>query len=149
MFKLTVVGGPAKGKSYALKEVGETSIGRVDGNDVVLTSQKVSKKHCVLVVNNVGVNVKDAGSSNGTFVNGILTKNKQIKPGDRVSVGEFVLELVKVEAPKPRGMAGGNVVPIQGGALALGMPGGLPGMGGATSAGMPAAAAPPQNIQEK
>lgn len=153
MFKLTVVGGPAKGKSYALKDTGETSIGRIDGNDVVLPSQKVSKKHCVLVVNNTGVTVKDAGSSNGTFVNGILTKLRALRPGDRVSVGEFVLELVKVE-PKARPVAS-NVIPIHGG-LPMGMPGALPGAmpGGVPGAvplgqGTPNAAAPPQNLQEK
>jgi hypothetical protein len=143
MFKLTVVGGPAKGKSYAMHD-GENSVGRVDGNDVVLQSQKVSKKHCVLVVDNTGVQVKDAGSSNGTFVNGVLTKAKAIKPGDRVSVGEYVLELVKIEAPKPR-LA---VVP------AGGMPA-APGHTGMTLApatgasSVPDAAAPPKNLQEK
>ncbi|MBI3558458.1 MAG: FHA domain-containing protein, partial [Deltaproteobacteria bacterium] len=150
MFKLTVVGGPAKGKSYQLREGGETSVGRVDGNDVVLTSQKVSKKHCVLVVSNSSVTVKDAGSSNGTFVNGILTKLKIIKPGDRVSVGEFVLELVKVDPPKPKALPS-NVIPMN--------PGGLPGMGasgpaggqagGTLGQGVPVVAAPPQNLVEK
>ncbi|MBI3543184.1 MAG: FHA domain-containing protein [Deltaproteobacteria bacterium] len=146
-FKLAVVGGPAKGKSYQLKEVGENSVGRIEGNDVVLASQKVSKKHCVLVVSNGVVTVKDAGSSNGTFVNGILTKAKPLKPGDRVSVGEHVLELVKVDPPKPRQ---NNVIPINGGAMPMGMPAGggaMPGAG--MGAGMPNTAAPPQNLQEK
>jgi hypothetical protein len=147
MFKLTVVGGPAKGKSYAMKD-GENSIGRIDGNEIVLQSQKVSKKHCVLVVDNTGVQVKDAGSSNGTFVNGVLTKAKAIKPGDRVSVGEYVFELVKVEAPKPK-LA---VVPA-GGAM-----GGIPAMPGQTgmtaapptgASTLPNAAAPPKSLQEK
>lgn len=149
MFKLAVVGGPAKGKSYTLKDSGETSIGRIEGNDVVLNSTKVSKRHCVLVVSNKDVQLKDAGSSNGTFVNGVLTKLKVLKPGDRVSVGEFVFELVKVEQ-KARPLAN-NVIPMN-----PGMPMGMPTGTGNTniglspgSAGVPNNAAPPQNLQEK
>src|SRR4051812_12464257 len=93
MYKLTVVSGPNRGSSYSVQEDGETSIGRQTGNAIVLPSSKVSKRHCVLVVSDGELVVKDQGSSNGTFVNGSLTKIKKIQPGDRISVGEFVLEL--------------------------------------------------------
>lgn len=94
MFKLMVVSGPNRGTSYAIHD-GENAIGRQAGNVVVLPSAKVSKRHCVLVVDNSDVTVADQGSSNGTFVNGLLAgKPKRIKPGDRISVGEYVLELV-------------------------------------------------------
>src|SRR4051812_38770766 len=118
MFKLTVVSGPNRGTSYVMQE-GETSIGRQAGNAVVLPSSKVSKKHCTLVVNNGEIVVQDQGSSNGTFVNGILTKARKVKAGDRVSVGEYVLEIV--EPPKRRtpraapAISGlGNVVQLPG-----------------------------------
>lgn len=96
MYKLTVVGGPTRGSTYSVTD-GNVSIGRVTGNDIVLDSNKVSKRHCVLVVDNTGVTVKDAGSSNGTFVNGVLAKAKRLAPGDRISVGEYVLELTRLE----------------------------------------------------
>lgn len=141
MYKLTVVGGPAKGESYTLRDSGETSIGRVEGNDVVLHSSKVSKKHCVLVVSNKDVQVKDVGSSNGTFVNGTLAKLKLIKPGDRVSVGEYVFELVKVEPPKPKTSLPANVVPIRGVPVAA--------VGEANAFDAPKNDAPPQDPLEK
>ncbi len=94
MYRLTVVAGSNRGSAFALQD-GETSLGRQAGNTIVLPSSKVSKKHCVLVTDTSGVVVKDQGSSNGTFVNGILTKVKRLVPGDRVSVGDFVLELTK------------------------------------------------------
>jgi len=141
MFKLTVVNGAARGQSYAVKD-GETRIGRVAGNDIVLNSQKVSKQHCVLVVNNKDVSVKDAGSSNGTFVNGVLTKLKKLMPGDRVSVGEFVFELTAVEAPKPRPS---NVLQMP--QMGMGQMGGMP--GSAPAMAVPKADAPPQTLQEK
>ncbi|OFZ79156.1 MAG: hypothetical protein A2583_00495 [Bdellovibrionales bacterium RIFOXYD1_FULL_53_11] len=94
MYKLTIVAGPGRGTSYQLQD-GETSLGRQGGNTIVLQSSKVSKRHCALLVDSAGIAVKDLGSSNGTFVNGALAKQKVIKPGDRISIGEFVLELSK------------------------------------------------------
>lgn len=140
MFKLTVINGPARGTAYTLKS-GEMTLGRVTGNDIVLSSQKVSKKHCIVTVNDSEVTVRDAGSSNGTFVNGVLTKQKKMNPGDRVSVGEYVLELSKVEEIR----AASNVVPLRGVSIGTqgGMPmaGGMPGFGGPTSPGIPVGAA--------
>jgi hypothetical protein len=92
MYRLTVVAGPNRGESYELRD-GETSIGRVDGNEIILNSSKISKKHCVLIVSNGQVVLKDQGSSNGTFVNGVLTKIKPVAPGDRISVGDVTMEL--------------------------------------------------------
>jgi len=92
MYKLMVIAGPTAGSSFSLRD-GENSIGRQGDNVIVLTSPKVSKKHCVLVVNNERLELKDHESANGTFVNGILTKSKEVQAGDRISVGEFVFEV--------------------------------------------------------
>lgn len=98
MYKLVVISGPNRGTSYALQPEGLT-IGRQSGNSVVLSSAKVSKQHCSLSLSaNGAVTLKDLGSSNGTFVNGVLIKTRQLKIGDRLSVGEYVLELM--EPPK-------------------------------------------------
>lgn len=108
MYKLTVVGGPQRGTVYKVDN-GNATIGRIPGNDIVLQSNQVSKRHCVLVVDNTGVTVNDAGSSNGTFVNGVLSKSKHLNPGDRISVGEYILELTKIESSSA---AYSNVVPF-------------------------------------
>ncbi|MBS1961909.1 MAG: FHA domain-containing protein [Bdellovibrionales bacterium] len=94
---MTVISGPsnaqpARGSSYAVGS-GTFSIGRHSQNQIVLESGNVSKRHCVLVVDNTKIAVEDQGSSNGTFVNGKLSAKREIRPGDRISVGEFVLEL--------------------------------------------------------
>jgi PAS domain-containing protein len=111
-----VIAGPNRGTSYALQG-GETAIGRQPGNEIVLPSSKVSRRHCVLVVNNEDILLRDEGSANGTFVNGVLTRTKKLAPGDRVSVGEFVLELKKAAQAKLSqapavGMDFGNVIPF-------------------------------------
>ncbi len=92
MYRLTIVSGPNRGASYSVKD-GETAIGRQTSNQVVLSSSKVSKRHCVLIVDNGGVKVRDEGSANGTMVNGTLTKYRSLNPGDRITVGEFILEI--------------------------------------------------------
>lgn len=97
MFKLKVVHGPSRGSSFDLHE-GENSIGRNAGNSIPLSSTKVSKTHCVLVLNQNHVSVQDKGSSNGTFVNGVLAQKRPLVSGDRVSVGEYVLELVETKS---------------------------------------------------
>ena len=63
MYKLMVVAGPSRGTSFAISR-GENWIGRQVGNVVVLPSARVSKRHCVLVVDNAGILVKDPGSAN-------------------------------------------------------------------------------------
>jgi PAS domain-containing protein len=152
MLKLTVVSGPNRGSSYPLQN-GENSIGRQPGNAVVVQSSKVSKKHCVLVVDNSEVIVKDAGSSNGTFVNGVLTKLRKVKIGDRISVGEYVFEIVEPQArvQKVAPVAGlGKVLHFPttpgaaGGMPGMGMPGAMPGQG--TTNPVPPA---PKNLKER
>src|ERR1700678_497333 len=109
MYKLMVIAGPNRGASYSV-ENGETSIGRQSGNSVVLQSGRVSKRHCVLVASNGELVVRDQGSSNGTFVNGVLTKEKPIKSGDRISVGEFVFEVVESRSAQRARPGGGTVL---------------------------------------
>jgi PAS domain-containing protein len=103
MYRLTVIAGPsnaqpARGSSFAVGS-GSFSIGRHSQNQIVLVSGNVSKRHCVLVVDNTRVAVEDQGSANGTFVNGKLSAKRDIQPGDRISVGEFVLELTEGGMP--------------------------------------------------
>ncbi len=107
MYKLMVVSGPNRGTSFNIQQ-GENTVGRQPGNSVTLSSARVSKRHCVLVVNNGEIVVKDEGSANGTFINGVLTKSRKIAPGDRISVGEFVLQLVEPVSRQLAPQVGGN-----------------------------------------
>jgi hypothetical protein len=91
--KIVVVSGPNRGATYFLQE-GENSLGRSPDNPIVLASTQVSKKHCALICKGAKVEMQDLGSSNGTFVNGVLTKKKLLQNRDRVSLGPFVLEVL-------------------------------------------------------
>ena len=49
---------------------GELKIGRQEGNDLVLAEGGVSRQHARVFVEGGKVMVEDAGSANGTFVDG-------------------------------------------------------------------------------
>lgn len=108
MFKLTVVSGPQLGTSYILRE-GETTLGRASENHIVLPSHQISKHHCALNLKGDMIQLKDQGSANGTYVNGALTRTKSLKSGDRISLGEFVLEISGTSSSEQ-----GPDTPIQG-----------------------------------
>lgn len=127
MRRLVIVSGPNRGSAFSLIE-GENSIGRQMDNHIVLSSSKVSKRHCSLLVTHDDVLLRDEGSTNGTFVNGAMTKKQPLKTGDKLSVGEFVMELVN---PTTQSVVS-NVIPFQGN-LAPAMGGPMNGMGGALS----------------
>lgn len=70
------------------------TVGRGEVNDIVLPTGKVSKRHARLEISPQGLVLTDLKSTNGTYVNG----RKVVAPvligeGDRVHVGEFVIEL--------------------------------------------------------
>lgn len=113
MYRLVVVAGPGRGTKFKLG-MGENTIGRQLGNTVVLPSSQVSKKHCVLVASNGKVIVQDNGSANGTFVNGMMAKTKALQPGDRIGVGEYILELIgKKQEALPQVIAPVVALPVK------------------------------------
>jgi PAS domain-containing protein len=115
MYRLVIVAGPNRGSSFNLVE-GENSIGRQMDNHIVLTSSKVSKRHCALLASPHEVLFRDESSTNGTFVNGALSRKLALKPGDKIGVGDFVLELVKVGA-QAHAHGGASLTPYTGGGM--------------------------------
>src|SRR5437773_660289 len=73
---------------------GNSSIGRSSKNLIVIDSQKVSRRHAIINVQNVGEFwLIDLGSSNGTFLNGRrlhqpvrLCDQDQVVIGDRIFI---------------------------------------------------------------
>ena len=64
------------------------SVGRGTDNDIPLDDDFASVRHARLEPRRDGVWVSDAGSTNGTYVNGTkLSKPLRLKPGDVVRVG--------------------------------------------------------------
>lgn len=92
-----------------------TVIGRREDCDVRIPLGEISRKHCRLVRAEDGtLRVEDAGSSNGTYVNGKRVQQSKLSPGDTLQIGPvaFVLQLDGVPtdaelSPRLRGVSGG------------------------------------------
>jgi hypothetical protein len=68
-------------------------IGRAEDNDVVLRDGRVSRAHARIVEADGGFAIEDAGSSNGTYVDGHRVRRARLLAGMTVVLGETVLEV--------------------------------------------------------
>jgi len=72
----------------------EVTIGRVQGNDIILPKGNVSKRHSRIVLKDNRFIVVDLKSTNGTYVNGRkITSPLVVKPGDKIYIGDFIMTL--------------------------------------------------------
>jgi hypothetical protein len=71
------------------------TLGRHSGCDVALKDTTVSREHAALVRRNDGWWAVDLGSTNGTSVNGTRAAEQRVRPGDRIELGDAVVELVE------------------------------------------------------
>jgi pilus assembly protein CpaF len=90
-------------------ETAELTVGRVQGNELMLPKGNVSKRHARLLYRDGRFIVTDLNSTNGTYVNRRrITQATIVREGDRIYVGDFVL---RIELPAGSAdAAGGDVV---------------------------------------
>jgi hypothetical protein len=111
---LTIMEGSLRGKGFTLEDRGRYIIGRAEDCDIVLCGAEdslgVSRHHCVLALEPPVLRVRDLGSRNGTFVNGVCIGRRlrldptydhdldeaaefQLHDGDDLRVGCFTFEV--------------------------------------------------------
>ncbi len=76
-------------------------VGRAVTTDLPVYDPTVSRRHAELVHTAQGLTVRDLGSSNGTFVNGIRVAEMRVKDGDVVTFGKVVFKLIEILADAP------------------------------------------------
>jgi hypothetical protein len=69
-------------------------LGRAPDNDLVLRDRRVSRRHARIVATAGGWAIEDAGSSNGTFVDGRRTERAQLVPGSTITLGDTQLRVL-------------------------------------------------------
>jgi pilus assembly protein CpaF len=70
----------------------EVTIGRVQGNDIVLPKGNVSKRHARIVLKDGKFIIVDLKSTNGTYVNGRkITSPLVVKDSDKIYIGDFIM----------------------------------------------------------
>ena len=86
---LIVIAGTQVGEMIPLRAT--TIIGRGVDADVRLVEDKMSRRHCRLLVEDGVTYLEDLGSSNGTYVNGTRIARQKLNDGDKIQVGETTI----------------------------------------------------------
>jgi pilus assembly protein CpaF len=88
----------------------ELTVGRVQGNDIVLAKRNVSKQHARLTLKGDHAVVVDLNSTNGTWVNGRkINSPHPLKQGDKIYIADFILTLEPANDDAARGSAAPRV----------------------------------------
>jgi len=92
--RLKILFGPLSGQTIPVL-AGKLIIGREEDCHLRPPSEFISRHHCVLLLDEYTLRIRDLGSKNGTYVNGRrIGKGESIlSPDDFVSVGDFVLQV--------------------------------------------------------
>ncbi len=103
MLVLTVLQGPDRGRRYEMPDDEPQLIGR-SSEALNISDNTISRRHSELTPNpDTGVwYIRDLGSANGTFVNGVRVKDrKELKPGDQVRTGATLFLFGEQVKPQP------------------------------------------------
>jgi hypothetical protein len=95
--ELNIVAGPEAGRVIRVAARELLQVGRTDRADVALAGDaKLSQVHFAIETDGEFCRLRDAGSANGTLVNGQPVTDFILKAGDRIAAGDTVL-VVKIE----------------------------------------------------
>jgi two-component system, NtrC family, response regulator GlrR len=85
-FSLIVLEGPNAGQSW-MSSLDRCSIGSMAANDLVLGDDAVSRFHCEILMSRAGPRIRDLGSRNGTFVDGLRVQDAFPRDGSVIRIG--------------------------------------------------------------
>lgn len=99
---LRVVSGPHTGRAFTFDQHDTFLIGRTETAHFCLPEDRYfSRHHCLLEIAPPQCFLRDLGSTNGTFVNGMRLETAHLKSGDRIQGGETVIEVEVTADPQP------------------------------------------------
>jgi adenylate cyclase len=93
LFKLISTEGE---QTYELRGGASLVVGRALNCDIPILDPTISRRHAELQSDALGVEVRDLGSSNGTFLNGIRVETSRATSGDVVTFGSVAFRLKEV-----------------------------------------------------
>src|SRR6476620_1297259 len=101
-------------KTYDLRVGVPLIVGRAPTCDLPVFDPTISRRHAEITSDGGEVVVRDLGSSNGTFVNGIRTSNALLAVDDTVAFGKVSFKLAAYAAPTPSSSLAGLSRPMAG-----------------------------------
>lgn len=96
MLRLVFNPGTPQAQEILLKP-GDNFLGRGFSNDFQIQDASVSTSHCQITVVDGSICVKDLGSTNGTFVDGVQIDEAFVRPGQQIRIGSVDLALCMAE----------------------------------------------------
>lgn len=97
-----VTGGPSRGCRFWVQRNEKLEIGRRSNADFSVTADThMSRNHCLIEGVESIFRVRDVGSINGTFVNNAKVSSIELCDGDRIRIGNTVLEVRMLEDENP------------------------------------------------
>jgi len=96
--RLDVISGPAAGTHFT-SEAERFTIGSDDRSDMILPDRTVSRFHAEISIEDERVTIRDLGSHNGTFVDGVSIVHAHLAPGATIRLGATELEFGNEGSP--------------------------------------------------
>jgi pSer/pThr/pTyr-binding forkhead associated (FHA) protein len=96
---IRVLEGNEKGMDFPVKD-SPTFIGRDRLAGVPISDPKVSRQHATIFFEKSQFNLKDLGSTNGTFLNGNQITETPLQDGDMLQIGDTICQVMIQPAPQ-------------------------------------------------
>src|SRR5918911_3062507 len=92
-------------QSFELRTGAPLVVGRAMTSDIPVLDPTISRRHAELLWDESGIHVRDLGSSNGTFLNGMRVETAKLSAGDVITFGKVAFRVKEVSGeptPPPR-----------------------------------------------
>jgi transcriptional regulator with GAF, ATPase, and Fis domain len=96
--ELVVIDGPDRGKRLRVAQ-GSARVGTSRTSQLTLADPTVSRLHCEITVHPDGIALRDRGSTNGTFVDGVRVRDADLTAGAMVRVGSSTFRVEVGDEP--------------------------------------------------
>jgi pSer/pThr/pTyr-binding forkhead associated (FHA) protein len=99
-FYLEIMSGQARARSFKIDR-SPLILGRGEEAGLRLLDEEVSRKHAMVeVISRDNVYLTDLASANGTFLNGARIKSMKLKHGDKIRLGQTILQFILKDKPE-------------------------------------------------
>ena len=83
-------------QTYELRSGAKMVVGRAPTSDIPVFDATISRRHAELLCDDKSVQVRDLGSSNGTFINGSRIEAGALGVGDTITFGKVAFKLTPI-----------------------------------------------------
>ena len=95
LFILSLLNNELMSSSWKLSNK-DYKIGRSSDNNIILDDITVSRNHAFLSVNIKNIKITDNNSTNGIYINNVIESDSELKSGDKIQIGKYLLLLTEV-----------------------------------------------------